>query len=74
MALKCDSDKWMNAMNLMLLLTALVIEKYYKVALSTRTPVFWDTPAAPWLPILVIHIRSHVITRVMVNAEIPLAA
>ena len=22
-----------------------------------RTPAFWDTPAAPWLPMLVIHIR-----------------
>ena len=29
----------------------------------TRTPAFWDTPAAPWLPILVIHIRSQVKTR-----------
>ena len=26
-------------------------------------PAFWDTPAAPWLPILVIHIRSQVKTR-----------
>ena len=26
----------------------------------TRTPAFWDTPATPWLPILVIHIRSQV--------------
>ena len=25
-------------------------------------PVFWDTPAAPWLPILVIHIRPQVKT------------
>ena len=30
---------------------------------TTRTPVLWDTPAAPWLPILVIHIRSWVKTR-----------
>ena len=29
---------------------------------QTRTPAFWDTPAAPWLPILVIHIRSQVKT------------
>ena len=28
-----------------------------------RTPSFWDTPTAPWLPILVIHIRSQVKTR-----------
>ena len=28
---------------------------------TTRTPAFWDT--APWLPILVIHIRSQVKTR-----------
>ena len=26
-------------------------------------PAFWDTPDAPWLPILVIHISSHVKTR-----------
>ena len=26
-------------------------------------PAFWETPAAPWLPILVIHIRSQVKTR-----------
>ena len=26
-------------------------------------PVFWDSPPAPWLPILVIHIRSQVKTR-----------
>ena len=26
---------------------------------TTRTPAFWDTPT-PWLPILVIHIRSQV--------------
>ena len=25
---------------------------------TTRTFSFWDTPTAPWLPILVIHIRS----------------
>ena len=30
---------------------------------TTRTPVFWDTPTAPWLPIPVIHIRSQVKTR-----------
>ena len=30
---------------------------------TTRTPVFWDTPSAPWLPILVIHIRCQVKTR-----------
>ena len=30
---------------------------------TTRTPAYWDTPAAPWLPILVIHIRSQVKTR-----------
>ena len=29
----------------------------------TRMPAFWDTPAAPWLPTLVIHIRSQVKTR-----------
>ena len=29
---------------------------------TTRTPVFWDTPAIPWLPILVIHIRFQVKT------------
>ena len=27
---------------------------------TTRTPAFWDTPTAPWLPILAIHIRSRV--------------
>ena len=27
---------------------------------TTRMPAFWYTPAAPWLPILVIHIRSQV--------------
>ena len=27
---------------------------------TTRRPALWDTPAAPWLPILVIHIRSQV--------------
>ena len=26
-------------------------------------PAFWDIPAAPWLPIRVIHIRSQVKTR-----------
>ena len=26
---------------------------------TTRTPAFWDTPNAPWLPILRIHIRSQ---------------
>ena len=30
---------------------------------TTRTPEFWDTPAAPWLPTLVIHIRSQVKTK-----------
>ena len=30
---------------------------------TTRMPTFWDTPAAPWLPKLMIHIRSHIITR-----------
>ena len=30
---------------------------------TTWTPAFWDTPIAPWLPILVIHIRSQVKTR-----------
>ena len=30
---------------------------------TTRTPAFWDTPAAPWLTILVIHIKSQVKTR-----------
>ena len=30
---------------------------------TTRTPAFWDTPAAPWLPILAIHISSQVKTR-----------
>ena len=30
---------------------------------ATMMPSFWDTPAAPWLPILVIHIRSQVKTR-----------
>ena len=29
----------------------------------TRTLAFWDTPRHPWLPILVIHIRSQVKTR-----------
>ena len=29
---------------------------------TTRTPEFWDTPTTPWLPILVIHIRSQVKT------------
>ena len=29
---------------------------------TTRTPVFWDTPCCPWLPILMIHIRSRVKT------------
>ena len=30
---------------------------------TTRTPAFWDIPAAPWLPIVVIHIRSQAKTR-----------
>ena len=30
---------------------------------KTRTTSFWDTPAAPWLTILLIHIRSQVKTR-----------
>ena len=30
---------------------------------TTRTPAFWVPSAAPWLPILVIHIRSQVKTR-----------
>ena len=30
---------------------------------TTRTPVFWDTPTATWLPILVMHIRSQVKTK-----------
>ena len=30
---------------------------------TTRTPAFWHTPTAPWLLILVIHIRSQVKTR-----------
>ena len=30
---------------------------------TTRTPAFWDTPAAPWLPILEFHIGSQVKTR-----------
>ena len=30
---------------------------------TTRTPAFWDTPRRPWLPILVIHVRFHVIKR-----------
>ena len=30
---------------------------------TTNPPAFWDTPAAPWLPILGIQIRSHVKTR-----------
>ena len=33
---------------------------------TTRTPAFWDThppPPAPWLPILMIHIRPQVKTR-----------
>ena len=35
----------------------------FKSTRTTRTPVFWDTPATPWLPILDIHIRSWVKTR-----------
>ena len=30
---------------------------------TTRTPTFWDTHRRPWLPILVIDMRSHVIKR-----------
>ena len=30
---------------------------------TTGTPAFGDTPDAPWLPILVLHIRSQVKTR-----------
>ena len=33
------------------------------VSRTTRTPAFWDTPVAPWLTILVVHIRSQVKTR-----------
>ena len=33
------------------------------VTSTTRTPASWDTPAAPWLPILVVHIRSQAKTR-----------
>ena len=32
-------------------------------ATRTRTPAFWDTPAAPWLPILLSQIGSQVKTR-----------
>ena len=39
-----------------------VIQGLTKETRTTRTPVFWDTPAAPWLPILVINIRSQVKT------------
>ena len=35
----------------------------WKATRTTRTPAFWDTPTAPWLPILVVHIRSQVKTR-----------
>ena len=44
-------------------------DSHYKVtkgcfkSRTTRTPSFWDTPATPWLPILVIHIRSQIKTR-----------
>ena len=41
-----------------------------KTTRTTRTPAFWDTPTAPWLPILVIHIRSQVKTRQSQNFEI----
>ena len=34
----------------------------FTVTRTTRTPAFWDTLAASWLPILVIHIRSQVKT------------
>ena len=37
--------------------------KIVVITRTTRTPAFWDTtppPPAPWLPILVIHIRSYV--------------
>ena len=36
---------------------------YLKPTRTPRTPAFWDTPAAPWFPILVIHIRSQVKSR-----------
>ena len=38
---------------------------WIRMTSTTRTAAFWDTPAAPWLPILVIHFssRSQVKTR-----------
>ena len=37
--------------------------KVLNITRTARMPAFWDTPAASWLPILVIHIRSQVKTR-----------
>ena len=43
-----------------MLLNIVIYQLYVDITSTTRTPAFWDTPAAPWLPILVIHIRSQV--------------
>ena len=39
---------------------------------TTRTPVFWDNPAAPWLPTLVIHIRNFEILQETLQVTHPL--
>ena len=41
---------------------AITILNMIHITRTTRTPTLWDTPATPWLPILVIHIRSQVET------------
>ena len=41
-------------------LMAKLLEWEPELTRTTRTPAFWDTPDAPWLPILVIAISSHV--------------
>ena len=43
--------------------TIFLFKKMHVKTRTTRMAAFWDTPAAPWLPILVVHIRSHVIKR-----------
>ena len=52
-----DNDNDNNDNNIIMTIMIMTITR------TTRTPAFWDTPAAPWLPILGIHIRSKVKTR-----------
>ena len=52
-------EKWQN----MQIYSSFFLKINSGLTRTTRMPAFWETPAAPWLPILVIHIRSQVKTR-----------